>query len=66
MSVTDRLLTVEEVAEWLKVEPAWVRAHANGNRQPRLPSMKMGRYHRFRREDIERFLDQLSKATAAA
>ena len=64
--MSERLLTVEEVAEWLKVEPAWVRAHASGNRLPMLPSLKMGRYRRFRRPDIERFIEDLSKGAAAA
>jgi excisionase family DNA binding protein len=61
----ERLLTVEEVAEWLKVEPSWVRAHANGNRRPLLPSIKIGRYRRFRKPDIERFLEDLSRDAAA-
>ena len=49
----ESLLTPEDVATWLKVKPAWVRAHANGNRKPELPSLKMGAYRRFRREDIK-------------
>lgn len=57
-------MTVEEVAEWLKVETAWVRAHANGNRLPLLPSLKMGRYRRFRKSDIERFIEELSAKAA--
>jgi helix-turn-helix protein len=57
----DELLTVEDLAGWLKVKPAWVRAHANGNRKPELPSLKMGAYRRFRRQDIQAFLEQLAK-----
>lgn len=56
------LLTVEEVAEWLRVTPAWVRAHANGNRAPKLPSLKLGAHRRFRREAVEAFLRTLSNA----
>jgi Helix-turn-helix domain len=59
----EELLTPEDVATWLKVKPAWVRAHANGNRKPELPSLKMGAYRRFRRQDIQRFLEELSKRT---
>ena len=55
-----RLLTVEEVADWLCVKPAWVRAHANGSRRPIIPSIKIGRSRRFRREDIERWLSKLA------
>jgi hypothetical protein len=43
----EELLTPEEVATWLRVSPAWVRAHANGNRQPKLPSLKVGAFRRF-------------------
>jgi hypothetical protein len=61
----EQLLTVEEVAEWLRVQPAWVLAHSNGNRRPLLPSIKVGRYRRFRKEEIERFIEELSKGTTA-
>jgi hypothetical protein len=59
----EELLTPEDVATWLRVKPAWVRAHANGNRKPQLPSLKMGAYRRFRRQDIQKFLEELSKRT---
>ena len=59
---TGDLLTVEEVAKWLRVTPAWVRAHANGNRAPKLPSLKLGAHRRFRREAVEEFLRTLSNA----
>lgn len=58
----EELLTPEDVATWLKVKPAWVRAHANGNRKPELPSLKMGAYRRFRRQDIQAFIEQLAKS----
>lgn len=60
----DDILTVDEVSAWLRVSAAWVRAHANGNRRPVLPSIKMGGHRRFRRKDIERFLDELAKTAA--
>jgi hypothetical protein len=59
----EELLTPEDVASWLRVKPAWVRAHANGNRKPELPSLKMGAYRRFRRQDIQKFLEELSRRT---
>jgi hypothetical protein len=46
------ILTAEEVAIWLRVTPAWVRAHANKNRRPFLPGFKAGKYIRFERETI--------------
>jgi hypothetical protein len=53
------LLTVEEVAAWLRVEPAWVRAHASGNRRPEIPRLKLGRFLKFVKGDISQFLRQL-------
>jgi hypothetical protein len=35
----DAILEGEEVADWLRVKPAWVRAHAIGNRGRWLPSI---------------------------
>lgn len=59
----DAVLTVEEVAVWLRVEPAWVRAHANGNRRPFLPSLKVGKFQRFLKGDINQFLRELKRQT---
>jgi hypothetical protein len=44
----DSTLTVEEVAQWLRVTEGWVREHASGRRRPKLPSEKFGKYIRFR------------------
>ena len=52
-------LTVEEVAEIIKVSPAWVRAHANGNRNPVMPSIKLGKYRRFRHQAVLDFIRAL-------
>lgn len=48
------ILTVEEVAQWLRVSPSWVRAHANRNRRPFLPGFKAGKYVRFERGSVSR------------
>jgi excisionase family DNA binding protein len=55
-------ITVHDVAEILKVTPAWVRAHANGNRKPTLPSVKVGKHRRFRKEAIQEFMKSLETA----
>jgi excisionase family DNA binding protein len=47
------LLTVDEVAEILRVPRSWVYSH-----QDQLPTVRLGRYVRFRRSEIELFLDQ--------
>lgn len=59
----DAVLSGEEVAVWLRVEPSWVRAHANGNRKPTLPSIKMGKFQRFFKGDVTRFLRELKNQT---
>jgi len=54
----DKLLTVAEVAKWLAVKPAWVRAHARRRRRPFLPCIVMGYAIRFREADIEEFIEE--------
>jgi excisionase family DNA binding protein len=52
----EKLLTPKQVAEWLGVSPAWVLDHASGRCRPYLPSVKLGKAVRFRREDVEQFI----------
>ena len=47
------LLTAEEVAEILRVPRSWVYSH-----QDQLPTVRLGRYVRFRRCEIDRFLEK--------
>jgi hypothetical protein len=54
----ERLLTVGDVAELLCVSAAWVRDHST-RRNPRLPVIRMGSLLRYRRRDIEQFVDRL-------
>ncbi len=51
--MTDRLLIAREVAELLAVPESWVR---EATRDGRLPHLQLGRYRRYRREDIENWL----------
>ncbi len=52
----DLLLTVGEVARLLKVPNSWVYDHVRPSSRPLLPHVKLGKYLRFRRQDIEDFL----------
>ena len=64
----EQLLSVKEVAAWLRISEAWVRAHANGERRPHLPSLKLGKSVRFRASDVEGFLmacERLSRGGVA-
>jgi excisionase family DNA binding protein len=53
------LLTVQEVAEILKVPVSWVYEHARGNGPGRLPHVKVGKYVRFLNADISRYLEEM-------
>jgi hypothetical protein len=57
------LLTGGQVAKYLGVTPAWVRAHASGNRRPILPSIKVGKERRYRPEAIQHFVTQCEAIT---
>jgi excisionase family DNA binding protein len=53
-----RLLTAEEVAELLGVTPAWVYEQS---RAGRIPTVTLGRYRRYRREAIDRWIQELEQ-----
>lgn len=52
---SERLLTIAEVAEWLGVSKAWVYDHVTRKR-PFLPCVRFGEVTRFRRNEIEGFI----------
>jgi excisionase family DNA binding protein len=51
---TARLLTADELASRLGVQPSWVNKAARANR---IPHVRVGRYRRFRWPDIEAWLE---------
>jgi len=51
-SADSYLLTADEVAEILRVPRSWVYSHLSD-----LPTIRLGRYVRFKRSDVERFLE---------
>jgi excisionase family DNA binding protein len=57
----ERLLTAQEVADWLGVSARWVLAHAAGLNRPSLPSVKLGKAVRFERADVEDFIRQCAR-----
>lgn len=59
MDDTDEVLTTEEAAKYLKVTTQTVlKLFKTGE----LPGQRVGRHHRFLREDLKRFLqDKLKK-----
>ena len=50
-----RLLSADEVATRLGVQPSWVSKAARANR---IPHVRVGRYRRFRWSDIEAWLEE--------
>jgi excisionase family DNA binding protein len=54
----ERLLTAQEVADWLGVSARWVLSHAAGVNRPVLPSLKLGKAVRFDRTAVEEFIRQ--------
>ena len=59
-----KLLTVRDVAEWLNMSTGWVRDHATGRRGPVPPSVKLGKALRFREDEVEAWLRELSRQYA--
>ena len=55
------LMTVAEVAEYLRVSPAFVRQDSSGLRQPTIPSVKIGGAVRFRRAAVQAFVEQMER-----
>lgn len=49
----EELLTVEEVAPLLKVRPEWLYGAC---KRGRFPHVKVGRYVRFRKADVEEWI----------
>jgi predicted DNA-binding transcriptional regulator AlpA len=50
--MTDRFLTIQEVAEQLQMSTKWVSAHAQG-RGVRITGFKLGKCWRFRQSDVD-------------
>ena len=57
----ERLLTVQEVAELLRVPASWVYERTRRRGDQHLPHIKMGKYVRFRPAEIEAYLEGLHR-----
>jgi excisionase family DNA binding protein len=58
---SDRLLTAKDLAEHLALPRSWIYAEA---RAGRLSHIRLGRYRRFRLQEIERWLCERSHGPA--
>jgi predicted DNA-binding transcriptional regulator AlpA len=54
-------MTVEDVARMLGMSAAWVRQHSSGLRRPLIPSVKLGKCVRFRRETVLQFIKSMER-----
>ncbi len=53
----DALLTVHDTARLLKVSVTWVYEHVRPHAEDRLPVVKLGKYLRFDRRDLQAYID---------
>ena len=60
--MSERLLSPQQVADWLGVSVDWVQAHAT-RKEPRMSFMKVGKLLRFKKEHVEEFLQRATVAT---
>jgi excisionase family DNA binding protein len=53
----ERLLTPDEAAEILRVKLSWLYQHTRRRSQDRIPFVKIGRYLRFREQDLRTYIE---------
>ena len=63
---TGRLLTVEEVASLLHVPVSWVYGRIRKRSLERLPGYRLGKYWRFREDEIHAWVEDQRGATRGA
>jgi excisionase family DNA binding protein len=63
MTPDDRLWTIADVAAFLRVPKSWVYARTSTNTLP-FPCLRVGHHVRFRREDVEKFLEREAQKAA--
>lgn len=51
--MAEKLLTAEEVADWVQLTPEWVQEQA---RRGRIPALRLGRFWRFEPDAVDRWL----------
>jgi excisionase family DNA binding protein len=57
LGYADALLTVHDTARLLKVSVTWVYEHVRPDAEDRLPHVKLGKYLRFDRRDLQAYID---------
>jgi len=54
---SDHLLTIQQVAAMLHVPVSWVYGRTRKRSTQRLPGIRLGKYWRFREEEIHRWIE---------
>jgi excisionase family DNA binding protein len=54
---SEHLLTPGEAAEILRVKLSWLYQHTRRRTQDRIPFVKIGRYLRFREQDLVAYIE---------
>ncbi len=62
MGQVDELLTVAELAQWLKVPPSWIYERTRRRGEGRLPFIKLGKYLRFEAAAVRTYLERLRRS----
>jgi excisionase family DNA binding protein len=57
----EELMTVEEIAAFLKVHASWVYGHTRQRGRDQIPHIKVGKYLRFHMTQVRDWLDRLSQ-----
>ena len=55
---SDRLLTVEELAERLNLPESWIYAHTRKRSGDPIPGFRLGKYWRFREAEVLQWLER--------
>jgi excisionase family DNA binding protein len=63
MQDTD-LLTLNEMAEILKIKRSWLYAHTRETGPGTIPRIKVGKYIRFMKEDVMNWLKKQNEANS--
>ena len=62
LNVSDEILTIRQVAELLKINEKTTYKHAS---EGKIPGFKVGGSWRFRRSDLDRWIDEQCAASKA-
>ncbi len=54
----EKLLTVEELAGLLQVQPGWIYSHTRKRSSDPIPGFRLGKYWRFRESDVLDWLER--------